>query len=337
MAEIVFGGGVSHTPLLAMNAQDWHEFGLSDRRNKALNLSDGRYIGYDALELEVEARYEPETTYEVFQKRAGKCQEALDRFRADMISARPDVVVIVSNDHYELFGPDNMPALGVYYGDKIPMRPDPNFHNLPSWGQDMQRGYAQDAPHVFTGHPSLARDIIDGLIDNDIDIAISSEVPSPQHRGFGHGYGFPIRRVLAEESVPVVPLMLNTYYPPNVPSAARCYTMGQQLKKAIEASKLDLRVAVLASGGLSHFVVDEALDHEALSYFMAEDSSGLKQLPRRALNSGSSEILNWVFAAGALTSLTPRWHEYQPLYRTPAGTGVGVAVAARAGLQHRSN
>lgn len=329
MAKIVFGGGMSHTPLLTLKAEDWHEFGLSDRRNKALNLSDGRFVTYDALEQEVAARYELDATYEVFRRKAEACQIALDRFRTDLASARPDVVVIISNDHYEFFGPENMPALAVFYGDKIVMRPDPNFESLPPWGKEIQRGYAQDAQHVFTGHRELARHIIDGFVDKDIDVAISSEVADPRHRGFGHGYGFVIRRALMNETVPVVPVLLNTYYLPNVPSAARCYAIGQALKKAIEASGLDLRVAVVASGGLSHFVVDEMLDREALGHFMAEDSSGLKQLPRPALNSGSSEILNWVLAAGAIGDLAPRWSEYQPIYRTPAGTGVGIGVGAR--------
>ena len=327
MAKVVFGGGMSHTPLLTLRAEDWHEFGLSDRRNKALNLSDGRFVPYEALENEVNACYQSVATYEVFQKKAAICQSALDRFRNDLSSVAPDVVVIISNDHYEFFGPDNMPTLAVFYGDKIVMRPDPNFDNLPPWGKEIQRGYAQDAPHVFTGHRALALDIIDGFVNEDIDVAISSEVTDPRKRGFGHGYGFIIRRVLAD--VPVVPILLNTYYLPNVPTAARCHLMGKALKKAIEASAPDLRVAIIASGGLSHFVVDEALDRQALTSFMSDNPSGLIQLPRRALNSGSSEILNWVLASGAIGDLTPRWSEYQPIYRTPAGTGVGVAVGAR--------
>lgn len=329
MAEIVFGGGVSHTPLLTMNAEDWQEFSQYDRKNKALNLSDGRFVAYDDLEREVQGRYAPEATYEVFQRKATLCQAALDRFRVDLTAARPDVVVVVSNDHYDLFGPDNMPAFAVYNGDKVAMRPDQHFNNQPGWGRDIQWGYGQDALNVFTGHPPLARDIISGLIEGGVDLAVSSEVPNPQLRGFGHGYGFVVRRVLSGEGVPIVPILLNTYYPPNVPSAARTYLIGQLLGKAIAASALDLRVAIVASGGLSHFVVDEALDRQALADFMSNDSSGLTQIPRPALNSGSSEILNWVLAAGAIESLAPRWSEYQPIYRSPAGTGVGAAIAVR--------
>jgi OH-DDVA oxygenase len=88
-----------------------------------------------------------------------------------------------------------------------------------------------------------------------------------------------------------------------------------------------LRVAVVASGGLSHFVVDETLDRRVLAALARGDAQALCGLPRAALNSGSSEILNWVAAAGALAALPLQWSDYQPLYRTPAGTGVGAAFA----------
>ena len=57
--------------------------------------------------------------------------------------------------------------------------------------------------------------------------------------------------------------MMNTYYPPNQPNPKRCYDFGRTLRSAIEAWPTKARVAILASGGLSHFVVDEDLDHLA--------------------------------------------------------------------------
>ena len=59
--------------------------------------------------------------------------------------------------------------------------------------------------------------------------------------------------------------------------------------------------------------------------FSPEKADLLRTLPAGALNSGSSEILNWVMAAGAVDHLPLKWLEYEPLYRTPAGTGVGAA------------
>ena len=87
------------------------------------------------------------------------------------------------------------------------------------------------------------------------------------------------------------------------------------------------RVAVIASGGLSHFVVDEDLDHQVLDGITARDAGALGSLSRDQLRSGNSEILNWIAAAGALESLAPTVLDYVPGYRTPAGTGAGMAFA----------
>jgi hypothetical protein len=114
-------------------------------------------------------------------------------------------------------------------------------------------------------------------------------------------------------------------FPPNVPTAARCHDIGRMLAEVINSSPSALRVAIVASGGLSHFVVDEGLDRQVIEAFISNDPTALRSIPRGALNSGSSEILNWIMTAGALQGIPLHWHEYQPLYRTPAGTGVGAA------------
>ena len=60
--------------------------------------------------------------------------------------------------------------------------------------------------------------------------------------------------------MPMVPVMVNTYYPPNQPTPKRCYAFGQAVRKAIESWDSDKRVALMASGGLSHVVIDEEID-----------------------------------------------------------------------------
>ena len=65
-------------------------------------------------------------------------------------------------------------------------------------------------------------------------------------------------------AIPVVPVLLNTYYPPNQITARRCHDIGRALRASIEASPLPLKVAVAASGGLSHFIVDDVLDRRVL-------------------------------------------------------------------------
>ena len=82
-----------------------------------------------------------------------------------------------------------------------------------------------------------------------------------------------------------------------------------------------------ASGGLSHFIVDETLDRQVLSALQRRDAQTLRSIPQAALNSGSSEIRNWIMAAAALDAMPMRWAEYYPARRTPAGTGTGIAFA----------
>jgi hypothetical protein len=133
---------------------------------------------------------------------------------------------------------------------------------------------------------------------------------------------------MKDVAVPVVPIFLNTYYPPNQPSPRRCYKLGQALREAVETYPEKRRIGVVASGGLSHFTVDEALDGELIRALREKDAMALQNLPRGQLNSGSSEIRNWICAAGALEHLDLNWVNYYPGYRTPAGTGTGLCFAS---------
>jgi hypothetical protein len=221
-----------------------------------------------------------------------------------------------------------MPAVALYYGDEI-VTHEHDILSMPSppeWAAKVTRGWAVDAIHRFPGHREFALDLVKGLLEDSVDIAVCGEVPDPKKAGFGHAYGFVIKRLM-RKSIPVVPILLNTYYPPNVLSPARCVAVGRALRRAVEASSHDLRVAVVASGGLSHFVVDEELDHKVLDAMRASRPQDLNSIPREALNAGSSEILNWVLTAGAIEHLPCRWAEYVPVQRTPAGTGIGMGFA----------
>ena len=128
--------------------------------------------------------------------------------------------------------------------------------------------------------------------------------------GEGHAIGFVHRRVMqdvAQKIVPIVPVCINTYYPPNQPTPRRCYKLGQAIRAAVEAYPGDLRVGIIGSGGLSHFVVDEALDRGFLDMLRRNDAAAIEDLPREKLNSGSSEIRNWIAVAGAVEHLSLEW------------------------------
>ena len=313
--------------MLALEGKRWSERAEDDKKNKSLNLSDGRFISYDDLAEENGAPYGDIATEAKFLEIEAASQTALDRVADRLAAVAPDVVVIIGDDQAELFSHANMPAMSIFYGEEILTHEKHLTPQTPGWIGTVMKGYAMDEVHSFPGQAQFALELIRGLIDEDVDIAAAAKVEDPLKAGFGHAYGFIIERLFQGRAIPVVPVLLNTYYPPNAPTARRCYDIGVKLARIIERSPSDLRVAVAASGGLSHFVVDEKLDHKVLKAIREKDAQTLRGLSRGELNSGSSEILNWVMAAGMSEHLTNDWSEYFPAYRTPAGTGTGIAFA----------
>lgn len=327
MASIVLGIATSHTPLLTLTPDQWHNRAHADYANTELNMSDGRLLNYAQVLEELGPRSADVISHEILAAKEKACSDALDRLGDDLAKAAPDVVIIVGDDQRELFTAANQPAIAIFHGDEIVTSGKYGDEESADWVKNMGRGYLMDEVHTVAGSSAFALELIKGLIDENFDIATASRVDDPKVAGFGHAYGFIVKRLFRGRSIPVVPILLNTYYGPNVPSASRCHDLGLALCRVVEASPNPLRVAIIASGGLSHFVVDEELDHRILDALGSGDHTALRCIPRGALNSGSSEILNWIVTAGAAQALPLRWKEYQPLFRTPAGTGVGAAFA----------
>lgn len=325
MATVVLGIGTSHSPILTLEGQDWEHRAKADLGNPRLTLADGRAMTYLELAAERGEPYGDVAQPQKFVELARHSQDRLDQLADALEQAAPDVVVIVGDDQAELYTPGNMPALALFWGEKVVMHNMPE--DLPPWMQSMAQGYAMDAQHEFPGHPELAEDIITGLMDRAVDLTVCRDVPDPAAAGFGHAFGFPVKRLFRGREIPIIPVMLNTYFPPNVLSSDRCFEVGRMLKEAIEASPKDLRVAVIASGGLSHFVVEEELDRTVVEGLGDPAGKKLREIPREALLEGSSEILNWVMTAGAVSHLPLLSADYIPVRRTAAGTGIGLAFA----------
>ena len=84
----------------------------------------------------------------------------------------------------------------------------------------------------------------------------------------------------------------------------------------------------MASGGLSHFVVDEAFDHALIDALRRKDVEFFRDAPLTKLMSGSSEMRNWICLAGTLGPMEMQWVSYVPGYRTPALSGTGLCFAS---------
>ncbi len=324
MAEIVFGAGTSHSPLLAAAPELWAERADQDRRNPELYDNTGVIRSFDELARDADGRFADQLSPDVWEESWKRCQGALDRLREDFRRVAPDAVVIVGDDQRELFDETNQPAMSISAAAEMTTGViDPHDSEFL---KEAVAAYLMDKEFTFAGQAELAADLVRGLMQEGVDIGWMAGAPAG--KGFGHAYGFPIYRFLLPDPVPVIPFMLNTYYPPNQPSPRRCFQLGQALRAAAAASDLDLRVAVLASGGLSHFVVDEDLDRKVFDAMQRGDSEALCTLPAELLNSGSSEIRNWITAAGAMEGRSVAWSEYVPIVRSEAGTGCGMGFLA---------
>jgi 3-O-methylgallate 3,4-dioxygenase len=144
-----------------------------------------------------------------------------------------------------------------------------------------------------------------------------------------HACTLPLKLFWPEGDCPVsvVPVCINTVQFP-LHKASRVYAMGKAVGEAIRSWDSSKKVAVVASGGLSHFVVDEALDQQVITAIRNKDSATLAALDPKLLQAGSSEIRNWLVVGEMARDLDVEWVEYVPGYRTPALTGTGLAFAA---------
>lgn len=327
MTKIVAGIGSSHGPQLkAMPPEAWETRGTADRKSKNLKFRGNTY-SYEELKAERED-FSSEITHEAMAQRWANCQAAMDKLSRYILDADVDVLVIVSSDHKEVYGDELLAPFTVFWGDSVKHVPFTQKH-LDEMAPGLAEAAKGDVPdHTIERptHRDLARHIITGLLEDEFDPAASEVLPYGRYENYSipHGFGYIYQRFMGENSkVPFVPIFINTFWEPNPPSAKRCYDFGRAVGRAIESFPSDLRVGVVASGGLSHFVIDEKLDREFIQAMKDHDSEYLSNVPATEMMSGASELRNWIAVAGiadevglAVTNI-----DYEPAYRTEAGTG----------------
>lgn len=312
MAQIVLGIGASHSPQVSIPATHWSLLREKDEHDQRLD--------YPGLLRRAKAGIESELIQEKMQARYDACQKAVRDLSDAVQKAKPDVVVIFGDDQHEQFYDDNMPTFAIYHGKSVPVVKHTG-RNQSAWKLAEEESWAETAQEYPAGQ-ALADHLIKSLILDEFDIARCNRLRA--EIGVGHAFCFFYRRILPGGAIPIVPVMVNTYYPPNQPTPKRCYALGQAVRRAIESWDGNQRVAVLASGGLSHIIMDEDLDHITIAALKSKDREGLYRLPREKLIGGTSEILNWVALAGVVEPMELRQIDYFPGYRSPAATGCGM-------------
>lgn len=326
MPKLAAAFASSHSVMLTCTLEDWQTgFPARDPKGQYLDRR-GEPTTYEALLARAPANAADLMTASAVAARHTEVHAAIARLKADIEAARLDALIVVGDDQHELFDERQMPSIGVYYGDTIlngarkPVAAGDWYAKAQSMRQEEggERRYPVDR--------TLALSIIEGLQRRDFDINAMSDLLPGQIEG--HAFSFIHKAYMHARPIPIVPVFLNTFYPPNQPTPQRCVRLGAAIREIVTSLPGNRRIGLLASGGLSHFQVEVDIDQEVIAALKAKDIATLERLDERRLRSGSSEIRNWLVLAGAATDLTLDWISYTPGYRSAALTGTGLSFAS---------
>ncbi len=227
---------------------------------------------------------------------------------------QPDVLFFIYNDHVTSFFFDHYSHFALGIGEEFPIADE--------------GGGPRNLPPV-QGHPALARHIASGLVADEFDLSYF------QSKALDHGCMSPLSLLWPHEKTwpaAVIPLQVGVLEFPT-PTARRCYKLGKSLRKAIESYPEDLKVAIVATGGLSHQVHGERAgfnnpewDHAFLE-LLEHDPKQLTELTvaEYAKRGGleASEVVMWLIMRGALSDKVKKLHSS---YYLPSMTAIATVV-----------
>jgi aromatic ring-opening dioxygenase catalytic subunit (LigB family) len=241
---------------------------------------------------------------------------ALGEMRSRLEAARPDVVVVFSNDHLLNWPINNTPEYTVGIGDE---------HVGPA---DWYDEWLALAKYRIPGHPGLARYLVNEGARRRLAFAYLRRMQ------FDDGISVPMHYLNPKGSIALVPVTMNCTVPP-IPTPERAYEVGTRLLHMLRDYPEDLRVAVLGTGGLSHepggpryFSVDEEFDRWFLDLLKRGDHGALLRectLDRMeaAGSGGTAELLAWILVL-AFTTGPADVLAYLPAVAWRTGTGMVV-------------
>ena len=236
----------------------------------------------------------------------------------------PDVIFLVYNDHATAFSLQMIPTFAIMTG--------PEFNPA-------DEGYgARPVPKVV-GHPELASHIASEVIQQDFDLTMVNEID------VDHGLTVPLSCVFGKVDAwpcKVIPFAVNVVQHP-VPSGARCFALGQAIRKAIESYPEDLDVHIWGTGGMSHQLqgpraglINREWDNTFLDRLI-DDPKSLAQMPNieyvREAGSEGIELVMWLIARGAMSDVAggPKPKVAHRFYHVPASnTAVGHLILENA-------
>ena len=267
MAELVFGLASSHSPQLSTPADGWAGRGERDKGHLELIGTDGITSNYEDLLARTDTeRIAKEITPEKFEQRHQRNQKAIAHLSKKLYDANLDVLVMVGDDQHEYLLDDNMPAFCVYWGDEVKVT---GHEAGPSTGGRHLIGYNTEDQQVPTDSP-LGLHIINSLMDAEFDVGSSRFLDPTRGRGeqggIGHAFGYVYNRLMTDGHHTHRPRHAQHLLPaPTSPRPSGATTWGRLCAPPSSPGTRTSASASWPPGGLSHFVVDEELDQQALA------------------------------------------------------------------------
>lgn len=219
-------------------------------------------------------------------------EAAFAALRADLEAAKPDVLIVVANDQFVNFFWNNIPTFFVTVADEV-------------------KGQFTRHKFHYQNHKELGKAIIRAGMDGGIDFSYG------EHIELQHTQNVPLYFLLPEPTIPILPIYVNTWVDP-APSPRRCHQVGELIRAVADQSKE--RVAILATGGLSHFPgsprigeIDESFDHKLLEVMRQGKGKSLVDYSvQDLLQAGDTEFLNWMVVIGAVGNAKATYTAYMP-------------------------
>lgn len=245
-----------------------------------------------------------------------EARRALDEMRDRLRAARPDVILLFSNDHLLNWPINNTPEYTVGIGAE---------HVGPA---DWYDEWLALEKYRIPGHPVFARYLVNEGARRRLAFAYRRDMQ------FDDGVSVPMHYLNPEGDIALVPVTMNCTVPP-IPTPARAYEVGTTLREMVQAYPGAERVAVVATGGLSHepggpryFWVDEEFDRWFLDLLRKGDHAALLhectlERMEAAGSGGTAELLAWMVAL-AFTTGPAEVLAYMPAIAWRSGTGMVV-------------
>ncbi len=309
MARVIAGLASSHAYTF-LRPEDWDQ-----RRQVTRGRFAARY-GHEAKEPPQLAG----ETLEANQKRFAAIEGGLNQLRSQLEALKPDALIVIGDDQDENYQEENLPQFAIYLGDEFVLG-----------------GRAGTFGPRRKNDTALAAALHEGCVEAGFDLASSKRFPDDAL--ISHAHVEVLRFLDPDGKVPVVPIFVNAIHVPG-PTPRRCYQFGQALRQVLEAQPDNKRVALYASGGLSHYTagfpwphysgeatigsIDVDFDQRAVAHMRSGNGAELAKLTsRELLDSGNIEMRQWIVLMGALGSQQPTNLAYEPFFRGVMGMATG--------------